>query len=65
MSHVNFGNGAKLKKTLLTSEEKAHIVAEMRSIPHPVSTMAWSVKFGRLPATIRKIAAEHEIALYD
>lgn len=53
----------KIHKHLLTAEEKESILAAMRSQKQPVKY--WAAVFKRLPATIRKLAAEAQIELRD
>ena len=62
MSHGGTILGLRVHKHLLGAEEKAHIVATMRT-SKPMSAHAWAMTFKRLPTTILKIAAEAGIAL--
>lgn len=52
----------KVKKTLLTADEKADIIAAMRKNPGRTAVV-YAQEFKRLPATIVKIAAEAGIHL--
>jgi hypothetical protein len=60
-----YGNAMRTKKTLMTPAEKAHIIASMKALGYPKSVMAWVVEFKRLPATIRKLAAEAQVELRE
>lgn len=63
--NARWGGGIRLKKTLLTSEEKAHIVNVMRTSPHTLDAFVWAREFGRLPNTIRAIAAQAGVKLRE
>lgn len=65
MRNQRYGNGINLKQGVLTQAEKEHIVREMREAPHKLDSWVWAVQFGRLPATIRKIAAEAGVELLN
>ena len=54
----------KIRKDLMGSSEKAKIVAAMRR-QLPKHAWVWAMEFKRLPATIKKIAAEAGVALRD
>jgi hypothetical protein len=62
---LRYGNVMRAQKTLLTGEEKAHIIATMKAAPHAKDVIAWAHEFKRLPATIRKLAAEAQVPLRE
>lgn len=61
LHNVNAFVPVRAKKTLVTAEEKAEIVAAMRGSRH--SARYWAATFKRLPETILKFAAEAGIDL--